>query len=327
MDTLIAGASNCAAAEGLAGLLSPLTESEFLRDRLGVEPVLIRGRERRFTGLFGWSRLNDILASQRADPARVHLVRAADGMSLASCCEPVPQLARRGRPTRLRPDRLDQELAAGATLVVDGIEELHPPLRDLVEGVESSLGALVQANLYVNLGGAQQGFHTHWDDHDVLVLQTEGTKHWDIHPPTTEHPVGVLSDPPRPAPGAVSWSGELTDGDVLYLPRGWWHTVRAVEGAPSAHLTLGTRLPSAGDLLRRLLVHLVGVHGIVRQDLPRFADADRADGWYTDLRQVLTAAATEPGLLEKLAAELDAGAPVRPRFTLPHRGPVEAGPR
>ncbi|MFE9676984.1 JmjC domain-containing protein [Streptomyces sp. NPDC006259] len=327
MDTLIAGAAHCAAADGLAGLLSPLTESAFLRHRLGVEPVLIRGRERRFTGLFGWSQLNEVLASHRADAARVHLVRSADGMSLASCSEPVPQLARRGRPTRLRPDRLQEALAAGATLVVDGVEELHAPLRDLVAEVERSLGALVQANLYVNLGGAQQGFHTHWDDHDVLILQAEGTKRWDIHPPTTEHPVGVLSNPPRPAAGAVSWSGELTDGDVLYLPRGWWHTVRAVEGAPSAHLTLGTRLPSAGDLLRRLLVHLVGEHGIVRQDLPRFADAERADGWYAALRRVLADAAAEPGLLEKLAAELDAGAPARPRFSLPHGGPVESGPR
>ncbi|MEU0342270.1 cupin domain-containing protein [Streptomyces bobili] len=326
MDTFTADAGDCAA-EGLAGLLSPLTESEFLSHRLGVGPFLIRGRERRFTGLFGWPQLNEILAANRADPSRIHLVRSADGIPLASCSEPVPQLSRRGRPSRLRPERLDAALAAGATLVVDGIEELDARLRELVAGVESSLGALVQANLYVNLGGAHQGFHTHWDDHDVLVLQTEGAKRWDIHPPTTDYPVGVLSAPPKPAAGAASWSGELTDGDVLYLPRGWWHTVRAVEGTPSAHLTLGTRLPSAGDLLRRLLVHLVSEHGIVRQDLPRFAAPDRADGWYAALRQVLADAAAEPGLLEKLAAEVDAGAPARPRFTLPRRGPLEAGPR
>ncbi|WP_189382352.1 cupin domain-containing protein [Streptosporangium nondiastaticum] len=317
MHTLEAGAAHCAPADGLAGLLSPLTEQEFLRDRLGTEPVVIRGREGRFRGLFGWSRLNELLASTRTDASRIHLVRSADGVPLASCAEPVPQLSPRGRPSRLRPERLYETLHAGSTLAIDGVEELHAPLRALVTAVEGSLRSLVQANLYVNLGGAPQGFHTHWDDHDVLVLQAEGAKHWDIHPPTEEHPVGVLSDPPPPAVGAATWSGDLTEGDVLYLPRGWWHTVRAVEGRPSLHLTLGTRLPSAGDLLRRLLVHLARSHPLVRQDLPRFAAADRAQDWYAALREVLVTAAREPGLLEELAERAGGGAPHRPQFTLP----------
>lgn len=324
METLIAGAEKCAPTDGLAGLLNPLDESEFLRHRLGVEPVVIKGPEGRFSDLFGWPQLNEVLAAARADASRMHLVRSADGVPLTSCAEPVPQLAPRGRPSRIRPDRLYETLSAGSTLVIDGIEELHAPLRALVTGVESALRSLVQANLYVNLGGAEQGFHTHWDDHDVLILQAEGAKHWDIHPPTAEYPVGVLSDPPQPDRGAEFWSGELTEGDVLYLPRGWWHTVKAVGGSPSVHLTLGTRLPSTGDLLRRLLAQLARQHPLVRQDLPRFADTERARDWYEGLRNVLVDAAQEPGLLEKLAAETDAGAPVRPHFTLPHRGPAAA---
>ncbi|MFE2146974.1 JmjC domain-containing protein [Streptomyces sp. NPDC059456] len=318
MEILQAGAPDCAPADGLAGLLSPLAEPEFLRHRLGSEPVVVRGRERRFRGLFGWPQLNEVLAAARTDTSRIHLVRSADGVPLGSCAEPVPQLSPRGRPARLRPERLQEVLGAGTTLVIDGIEELHAPLRDLATAVEGSVRSLVQANLYVNLGGAEQGFHTHWDDHDVFILQAEGAKHWDIHPPTEEHPVGVLSTPVPPADGAAGWSGELTDGDVLYLPRGWWHTVKAVEGRPSLHLTLGTRLPSAGDLLRRLLVHLARNHSLVRQDLPRFATADRARGWYEDLREVLAAAVREPGLLEQLAGQADGGAPARPEFSLPY---------
>ncbi|WP_331719363.1 JmjC domain-containing protein [Streptomyces sp. NBC_00158] len=318
MEILQADAADHVPADGLAGLLSPLAEPEFLRHRLGTEPVLIRGREGRFHGLFGWPRLNEVLAAARTDPSRTHLVRSADGIPLASCAEPVPQLSPRGRPSRLHPDRLYEVLAAGATLVIDGIEELHTPLRTLTTALEDTLRTLVQANLYANLGGAEQGFHTHWDDHDVFVLQTGGAKHWDLHPPTEDHPVGVLSTPAPPPAGAATWSGELTDGDVLYLPRGWWHTVRAVEGSPSLHLTLGTRLPSAGDLLRRLLTHLARNHPHVRQDLPRFTTPEDARNWYEDLREVLVTAAREPGLLERLAARADAGAPARPEFTLPH---------
>ncbi|MFF4104220.1 cupin domain-containing protein [Streptomyces sp. NPDC001903] len=322
METLEAGAERCAPADGLAGLLSPLAETEFLRHRLATAPVVIRGREGRFRDLFGWSQLNEVLAAARTDASRIHLVRSADGVPLASCAEPVPQLSPRGRPARLRPDRLYETLSAGSTLVVDGIEELHAPLRALVTAVEGALRSLVQANLYVNLGGAEQGFHTHWDDHDVFILQVEGAKHWDVHPPTEEYPVGVLSTPPPPAEGAATWSGELTEGDVLYLPRGWWHTVKAVEGRPSAHLTLGTRLPSAGDLLRRLLGHLARSHPLVRQGLPRFTTEEGARDWYEALREVLVTAAREPGLLEELAGQADGGAPVRPRFALPHRRPA-----
>ncbi|MDG4800207.1 cupin domain-containing protein [Micromonospora sp. WMMD980] len=310
-------AAPCRPADGLAGLLKPLDETAFLRDRLGVEPVLVKGLDERFTALFGWDVLNEALAAQRADPSRMHLVRASQGVSLASCAEAVPQLAPRGRPSRLVPDRLQAALEAGATLAVDGAEELHAPLRELVAAVERSLRCLVQANLYVNLGGAEPGFHTHWDDHDVIVLQCEGAKHWDVYAPTIAHPVGVLSDPPPPSKSDVAWSGLVERGDLLYLPRGWWHTVKAIPGSPSAHLSLSARLPSTADLLRRLLARLAADEPVLRRDLPRFTDGER---WYAELRTVLTRAVSEPGLLEKLAADLDSGAPDRPRFRLPQGG-------
>jgi ribosomal protein L16 Arg81 hydroxylase len=319
MHVATTDAARCRPADGLAGLLEPLDETAFLRDRLGVEPVLIKGPTARFTALFGWDVLNDGLAAQRADPARMHLVRASQGVSLASCAEAVPQLAPRGRPTRLVPERIQAALDAGATLVIDGTEELHAPLRELVAAVERSLRCLVQANLYVNLGGAEPGFHTHWDDHDVVVLQCEGAKHWDVYPPTAAYPVGVLSDPPPPSPADLAWSGLVERGDLLYLPRGWWHTVTAVPGSPSAHLSLSARLPSTGDLLRRLLARLAADEPVLRRDLPRFTDGEH---WYAELRTVLTRAVSEPGLLEKLAADLDCGPPTRPRFDLPHGAPA-----
>ncbi|MGX6601631.1 JmjC domain-containing protein [Micromonosporaceae bacterium Da 78-11] len=319
MKALTEETGRCDPATGLSGLLGPLGEKAFLSNHLGIEPLLVRGSGSRFQDVFDWAALNEILAAVRADAARIHLVRAAQGVSLASCVEMVPQLAPRGRPNRLRPDLLQHALDDGATLVVDGAEELHPPLRGLVTEIERSLGTLVQANLYVNLGGAAPGFHTHWDDHDVLVLQVEGAKHWTIHAPTQDFPVGRLSDPTPPAADTPAyWSGELTQGDVLSLPRGWWHHVEAVPGSPSAHLTLSARLPSAGDLLRRLLTHVATHETAARRDLPRFADPATAERWYEHLRTALVEVVREPGLLEKLAAELDGGAPARPRFGLPN---------
>ncbi|MBT2526282.1 hypothetical protein J7E91_12695 [Streptomyces sp. ISL-99] len=311
-----AGSFGCVPEEGLKGLIRPLQEEAFLAGHLGVRPLLCRGEPGRFNGIFGWDDLNAILETSRVDPSRMHLVRAARGMSMTSCSEPVPQLAPRGRPLRLRPEVLTGALADGATLAVDGVEELHLPLRALVGRVEESLRNLVQANLYANVGGAPQGFDTHWDDHDVIILQVAGKKNWDLHPPTLAHPVGKLTSPPKPHPSDAGWSGTLSEGDVLYLPRGWWHTVRAADG-PSLHLTLGSRLPSAADLLRLLLRQLATERQVVRQDLPRFADAATADQWYAELRATLVEAVQEPGLLERLGTEAGEEAPGRPVFTLP----------
>ncbi|MDH6125871.1 cupin domain-containing protein [Kitasatospora sp. GP82] len=321
MDILRAGDRAIAADGGLAGLIEPLDSESFLRERLGRKPFVVRGSAGRFGDLLGWEDLNAILGSTRVDLGRMHLAGGAGTRSLLSCAEPVPQLAPRGTPLRLAPDRLQAALAEGATLVVDGIEELHAPLRRLVAAVEKSLRCLVQANLYANLGGARQGFGTHWDDHDVLILQIEGAKHWEIHRPTMDFPVGVISEPPLPEPGTAHWSGELADGDVLYLPRGWWHRVSATDEV-SAHLTVSARLPSAGDLLRRLMTRAAGEYAEIRQDLPRFAGPEDAGRWYAALREVLVKAVDTPGLLEQLAGELDTGAPARPVFALPDACPA-----
>ncbi|MFD9237295.1 JmjC domain-containing protein [[Kitasatospora] papulosa] len=304
---------------GLGRLIAPLPEEVFLRDHLGSRPLLLTGRPGRFAALFGWPDLNECLAAARVDPARMHLTRARQGVPVSSLAEPVPQLAARGKPLRLRPDRVLHALREGATLVLDGVEELHARLRSLVGSVERSLGAPVQANLYANLGGAADGFGIHWDDHDVLVIQAAGAKHWEVHGPTQEASVGVLSAPEQPV-GRPYWTGTLTDGDVLYLPRGWWHRVSPGDG-PSLHLTLGARLPSAGDLLGRLLRHMAAGQAIVRHDLPRHAGASTTASFYGDLRAALTEAVEEEGLLERLADEVcRAAVPERPVFTLPSAG-------
>ncbi|MFF7889732.1 JmjC domain-containing protein [Streptomyces sp. NPDC020794] len=304
---------------GLSRLIAPLEEGEFLRDHLGRRPLLLMGRPGRFGALFGWADLNELLAASRVDPARMHLSRALQGVPVTSCAEPLPQLAPRGRPLRLRPDRVREALQEGATLAIDGVEEVNQRLRSLVASVEQSLGALVQANLYANLGGAAEGFGIHWDDHDVLIIQAEGAKHWEVHAPTQEVPVGVLSAPEPPTGRRPYWTGTLTDGDVLYLPRGWWHRVTPGDG-PSLHLTLGARLPSVGDVLSRLLRHMAAEQPAVRYDLPRYADEHTTALFYEELRAVLTKTIREAGLLERLAEEVcRAAVGERPVFTLPYR--------
>jgi hypothetical protein len=69
--------------------------------------------------------------------------------------------------------RLLERFDAGASLVVSQFHETHPPLARFCRGLEKLFLHAVQANIYLTPPGAQ-GFRTHFDTHDVLVLQVEG---------------------------------------------------------------------------------------------------------------------------------------------------------
>lgn len=112
--------------------------------------------------------------------------------------------------------RMAEHVAAGATLVVQGLQRTWLPLARLCRGLERATSHPVQANAYLTPAGAA-GLARHRDTHDVLVLQVAGTKGWDIE--------GL---------GDI----ELAVGDVVYLPMGTAHSARSQTGA-SLHITIG----------------------------------------------------------------------------------------
>jgi ribosomal protein L16 Arg81 hydroxylase len=159
-------------------------------------------------------------------------------------------------------DQLDdtalwRAFADGATLVLQALHRTWEPIADLVSALSDELGHPVQANAYVT-PQQNRGFDTHYDVHDVFVLQVEGTKRWTIHEP-------VLPDPLRDQPWTahrqeVSEAAAtnkahldtvLRPGDVLYLPRGWLHSAQA-QGDVSIHVTLGVHVWTRHALAERL---------------------------------------------------------------------------
>ena len=47
-----------------------------------------------------------------------------------------------------------------------------------------------------------------------------------------------MSSRPLDKPDAPLWEGMLEDGDLLYIPRGWWHVATPLD-EPTLHLTVG----------------------------------------------------------------------------------------
>ena len=103
------------------------------------------------------------------------------------------------------------------------------------DDVATAFRAYVQVNCYLSYGDAS-GFGPHWDDHDVVVIQLAGRKHWEVHEPSE---LGALSafTPPGATQRSI-WSGLLSPGSALYIPRGWPHSVTGLSSEPSVHLTL-----------------------------------------------------------------------------------------
>lgn len=133
--------------------------------------------------------------------------------------------------------RVLEEFRNGATVVFQGLHRSFPPLVDLVSELELELGHPCQANAYLTPPGSQ-GFAVHSDVHDVFVLQTAGTKQWELHPPEgDEEPL-------------------LEPGHVMYLPAGTPHAARS-QDTVSLHITIGINQLTWRGLMERTVADAI----------------------------------------------------------------------
>lgn len=222
--------------------------AEFLASHFGRDAFRRRLPEGEAARLFSWDLLNQAIAEHRLGPPRLKLEKGGAEVGRAVFRE------RRPRPSQVIYDidtpALYEHLRDGATLILDAVNELHSPLQRLCAGLASELCAYSQTNLYA-CWGQTQGFDVHWDEHDVFVVQIAGAKRWDLYGFTQPAPLRRASreklSPPTQAPEPCV----LEAGDVLYLPRGYWHAAIGL-GEPSLHLTIGLSRKTGADLLHWL---------------------------------------------------------------------------
>ncbi|QIK04719.1 cupin [Streptomyces sp. ID38640] len=306
---------------------------QLIAERLGQEKFLARSLHRDYRyvpgavtdpgALVSFDTLNGLIATHRLEVPRLRL--SAGGEMVPQHRYAVPVTTRRHTIwQRTHPAELHQRLAEGASLVIDSIDELHEPVAGLAQHLESWLRTHVQVNAYASWS-AREGFGTHWDDHDVIVVQVEGSKHWRIFGPTRIAPMHHDTSQPEPPPEQPIADLVLEPGDVLYLPRGWWHAVAADQGVRSLHLTCGLTPHTGADLLGWLSEMLRATEQ-VRADLPLHAGSDAQHAYIRSLREHLVAALEEPGLLERFATARDAEDLGRLRPALPHLDGVPADP-
>jgi len=268
--------------------------------------------------LFGWRQLNAALAEHRLAPPRLRLERGG-----ADVTQGVFR-SRRSRRGALLLDldaaALTEKLRGEATLIVDAVNELSPPLGRLCAGLSGVFAASCQANAYACWGGVQ-GFDAHWDDHDVFVVQLEGRKRWTLFGVSQPWPTRRGACPPATPPADAVDEIVLEPGDVLYMPRGYWHAAVGL-GGPALHLTVGLTRRCGADFLHWLADEILSEE-LARADLP-FEQGSAALG--ARVGELLGAlAARDPAALGRAyQRQVEAGLRQAPQLSFPDIGDPQA---
>ncbi|MFD0772533.1 JmjC domain-containing protein [Streptomonospora algeriensis] len=186
-------------------------------------------------------------------------------------------------------------LDAGGTVVLDGVDTFDPTMEVACRALGWWSGELVSVNCYLAVGDTP-GFDLHWDDHDVIAVQLSGEKHWQVRGPSRPAPMYRDAEPNVDVPEDIVWEGRMSAGDVMHIPRGWWHTATRVDSGSTGH-----SLHATFGFTKRTGVTWAGF----------LADAVRSD---TEFRHDLESARgprDDERLLAKLAEAAHANPPAR----------------
>ncbi|MHA1567221.1 MAG: cupin domain-containing protein [Alphaproteobacteria bacterium] len=262
-----------------ADLIAPIGEADFFATYHDRRPLHITGGAAdRFSQIMSWDILTQLL--------NMTSVWTEDTLQLVLDKVPVPREAYCGEGVgkraggQLQPiaEQVKSWLRRGASLVANDIDTLWPGMSAAFDLIEKRLGAKVQSNLYCSWA-KHQAFEAHFDTHEVFALHIEGEKTWRVYRGRTDQPIAHDSfraltkefhDANR---GEVMLEVTLRPGDILYIPRGYYHD--ALADSPSIHLACGITYPIGVDIVGILHQHTFS-HPAFRANLPLADAGDQA---------------------------------------------------
>ncbi len=253
--------------EAVDYLLAPCPIAKFTDEVYEHTPLIVRrDQPDRYRGLLSIETIDRLVASIEMRGDSLQMARAK------------PRIAARDYTLSngiVDPIRIADLYADGATLILNQLHRLHAPLDSLTRALEAGFSAQFQTNIYLTPAKGR-GFPVHYDNHDVIVLQVEGSKAWRLY----EAPIHLVYRGERFEPGVYD-PGETTDsftlhaGDALYIPRGQMHEAAGNADGPSLHITVGIITKTWTDLILEAVAGAALGDADFRRSLPiGFARAD-----------------------------------------------------
>ncbi|WP_066804814.1 cupin domain-containing protein [Moraxella oblonga] len=223
-----------------------MSSDEFRREVLYQKPKLFKGAVKNLD--ITWRQINELY--QRANPMD-ELFRLRKG-EIVPISEYVESFDDTGRTRhRFVKPAIYHHLKNGATIVYNRINN-EPFVDDLAKQVAQFVNASTVVSGYLAFG-SDASFKSHWDTRDVFAVQLMGKKHWALYQPNFESPLYMQQskDVDVPEPTIPDMEVVLEAGDVLYIPRGWWHNPVPM-GCETFHLAIGTFAPTGYDYMEWL---------------------------------------------------------------------------
>ena len=279
--------------DGFSDLISPSTPEDFFQQQhRGRLPLLFRGPDERFLELMRWEDLDELLRHRNLKFPQLKFVVDGQaipptdfignyyGLGTHNYKEPY---------SRINEHNLLQYLRNGATLIIDGVWAVHAPINRFIAAISADLGTNAIANLYVSWRNII-GFAPHWDAHNVFIVQIRGSKVWRLYGENRVAPTSIDVEPNLDCPAQVIWEGKLNAGDVLYIPRGWWHDAavpQESDGEGSIHLTIQIHRYTGAHVLDWLGSRIAASSEVFRMDVPWTADSETLRSYFGQLRNLI----------------------------------------
>ncbi len=251
-------------------LIAPTTKEQFLAEYWEKKPLVIRREQRDYySELLSLGALDQVITSQVLPRDMCFIANAARQIDASEYTYP---------DGIIDPARIFQHFGDGGTIVFNQLHTVLPGLAELCRALEREISCRFQTNTYLT-PAKSQGFPTHYDSHDVFVLQVHGVKHWLVYNTPIELPFrGQPFKRDETQKGEVTMEFDLHPGDMLYLPRGVMHDAQTLEGE-TLHITLGALTTSWTELLLEVVAKVALSDTDFRRALPpgyANTDFDRA---------------------------------------------------
>lgn len=300
----------------LAWLIAPTTSAQFLSDIHEQAPLVVHHDEpARFASLLSIGAIDRLIAGTDLKEGQIDLADAARNLTRDDYLDG-NRYADRGK--------IVHHYRKGATIILQQLHALDPVLSRFCAAMEHVFSCHVQTNIYLT-PPSNQGFRTHYDNHDVMVVQVEGEKLWRFYNSFAIPYRGEGFNSNRHEIGEITHEFLLKAGDVAYVPRGLMHDARTSGTEPSLHITMGIMSKTWAELMLEAVGEVALREPMLRRSLPPgFArnDFDR-----DTVRELFAAMAARVGAGLKLdpAMDLFADTFIRTRGADTRGGILDAG--
>ncbi|HXJ91354.1 MAG TPA: cupin domain-containing protein [Terriglobia bacterium] len=295
----------CVSNSSLQWLIDPFSRAEFFQDYWEKRPLVVKRNQPTYFGsLVSLDEVDRVLTTLDLRYPNVSLKNADRSVTAADYVQD---------DDSLDVAKVYQLFSEGATIVLSYLDNIVPPLTLFCRSLEREFSFPFQTNVYVTPAGAK-GFKTHYDTHDVFVLQVAGSKQWTLYGTPVELPLTAQSfDSTVHERGEPTLEFELQAGDLAYIPRGVVHDARSGD-AVSLHVTVGVLTYTWLDLLLEWVADAALNDSAFRKSLPPgFAapefDRTQARAILQSLLQRLSTKSDYEVVLERFADEFLAACP------------------